>query len=142
MSGAVRRPQGEAVHRPYLLAFALATILSVALFASAAAGSGSRTAAPPFVDGVALVQFAPGTPGAAKAAARAGVGATLDATFELVPGLERLKLRGRDVGQAVEALAKNPNVTYAEPDYVVTASVTPNDPLFPQLWGMSKINAP
>jgi subtilisin family serine protease len=130
------------VQRSYLLALALATVLATTLFASAAAGSGGSAAATPFVDGVALVRFAPGTPAESKAAARAGVAATVDATFELVPGLERLKLRGRDVARSVEALAKNPNVVYAEPDYVVTASVTPNDPLFPQLWGMTKINAP
>ena len=31
---------------------------------------------------------------------------------------------------------------YAEPDFVVTAIATPNDPLYGQLWGMAKINAP
>ncbi len=33
-------------------------------------------------------------------------------------------------------------VRYVEPNYVVTALATPTDPLFPQLWGMSKIEAP
>ncbi len=33
-------------------------------------------------------------------------------------------------------------VRYVEPDYKVTALATPTDPMFPQLWGMSKIGAP
>ena len=33
-------------------------------------------------------------------------------------------------------------VEYAEPDWLVEAIVTPNDPYFSQLWGMTKINAP
>ena len=34
------------------------------------------------------------------------------------------------------------DVAYAEPDYIVRTVATPNDPLFPQLWGMSIIGAP
>ncbi len=33
-------------------------------------------------------------------------------------------------------------VQYVEPDYKVTALATPTDPMFSQLWGMSKIGAP
>jgi subtilisin family serine protease len=130
------------VSRPPLLVLALVAALAVVLSASAAVGSSSHAAAPPFVDDSVLVRFAPGTLGAAKAAARASVAGDLDATLRLVPGLERLKLHGRTVANAVAALSKNPNVVYAEPDYLVSATATPNDPLFGQLWGMAKINAP
>ncbi len=129
--------------RSTVLVLMLVVALVAALSASGAAGSGRAGAAgPPFVGDTVLVRFAPGTPGAAKAAARASVGGTADATFELVPGLERLRLRGTSVDSAVTALRHNPNVLYAEPDFVVTAIATPNDPLYGQLWGMAKINAP
>jgi subtilisin family serine protease len=136
-------PKGDFVKRSTaLVAILLVISLAAALAASGASGSGGRAAGPPFVEDSVLVRFAPGTPGAAKAAARAGVGGTADATFDLVPGLERLRLRGASVDHAVTALRNNPNVLYAEPDYVVTAIATPNDPLYGQLWGMAKINAP
>jgi subtilisin family serine protease len=48
---------------------------------------------------------------------------------------------GRDVLQAVAALSADPNVEYAEPDYIAQAAVVPNDPLLPGQWGLAKINA-
>jgi subtilisin family serine protease len=127
------------VKRSTALVILLASALGAALAASGAAG---RAGGPPFVDGSVLVRFVPGTPGEAKAAARESVGGATDATFDLVPGLERLRLRGAGVDHAVAALSHNPNVLYAEPDYVVTASIVPNDTRYGELWGMAKINAP
>ncbi|MDR0288394.1 MAG: S8 family serine peptidase [Clostridiales bacterium] len=43
---------------------------------------------------------------------------------------------------AVEKLSSNPYVLYAEPDYLEKLLVIPNDPLFKQLWGIQRINAP
>jgi len=48
-------------------------------------------------------------------------------------------------GQAMakaKAYSANPRVAYAEPDFVVEASGTPNDPGFPSQWGMVKVQAP
>ncbi len=53
-----------------------------------------------------------------------------------------------DVGSASERvstlheLGLRDGVRYAEPDYVLKALATPTDPMFPQLWGMIKIEAP
>ncbi len=53
-----------------------------------------------------------------------------------------------DVGSASERvstlheLGLRDGVRYAEPDYVLKALATPSDPMFPQLWGMIKIEAP
>ena len=41
--------------------------------------------------------------------------------------------------QAINALSHNPNVELAEPNYEVTIQLTPNDPRFPDLWGMENI---
>jgi len=42
---------------------------------------------------------------------------------------------------AVEKLSANPNVAYAEPDYLEELHIIPNDPLYRQLWGMQRIGA-
>ncbi len=43
----------------------------------------------------------------------------------------------RDAMQLVESLKANPNVEYAEPNYLYYAFDTPNDPEFNRLWGMN-----
>lgn len=52
-----------------------------------------------------------------------------------------MKLRG-DMKQALTGLLSNPDVQYAEPNYLYKTMATPNDPKFGQLWGMQKIQAP
>jgi len=55
----------------------------------------------------------------------------------------RLELaRGTDTAALIAELADDPSVEYAEPDYIARAATTPKDPLFPQQWGLAKINAP
>jgi hypothetical protein len=34
------------------------------------------------------------------------------------------------------------DVEYAEPDYILTPDAVPNDPQFPNEWGLGKIGAP
>ena len=48
-------------------------------------------------------------------------------------------------GQAKEkakAYSSNPKVAYAEPDFVVQAADTPDDPYFGNQWALTKIGAP
>jgi subtilisin family serine protease len=47
-----------------------------------------------------------------------------------------------DVPAAAAAYARDPRVAYAHPDYEVRADLTPNDPLFPQLYGLQITGAP
>jgi len=51
-------------------------------------------------------------------------------------GLRRLRARALDVPALLELLANHPDVLYAEPNYIVQAFTEPNDPSFPQLWGL------
>jgi subtilisin family serine protease len=44
-----------------------------------------------------------------------------------------------DVAGALAELRANPDVAYAEPNYIVHAMRTPNDPRFPELWGLHNI---
>ncbi len=70
--------------------------------------------------------------------------AQVEHSFSLVPGLVQLRLPvdGPSVQQAVEQLSALPYVEYAEPDYILTTSVEPNDPEWGELWGMRNIRAP
>jgi thermitase len=55
------------------------------------------------------------------------------------PRLELLKLpRGSSNSQAIRRLKQDPNVAYAEPNYIRTRAATSNDPYFADgnLWGM------
>ncbi len=44
--------------------------------------------------------------------------------------------KGMDVMAAIKRISRNPAVEYAEPNYLVKAIGTPDDPNFSQLWGM------
>ncbi len=71
------------------------------------------------------------------AAAHASVGATEIRTFSGVPGLQLVRLpENITVPAAVTQYRQNPNVLYAEPDYLRHIDVVPNDPYFSSLWGL------
>jgi subtilisin family serine protease len=79
------------------------------------------------------------TTGAAMAAVHAAAGASVMKAFNLVDNLQLVKLPpGIDVKQALQHYAHNPhaNVLYAEPNWIVEAVATPNDPNFGSLWGL------
>jgi subtilisin family serine protease len=83
-----------------------------------------------------LVRFqgVPGTPGGPTIVA----GTTLGTPLPLVPGLYRVDLApGVSVAQALAAYQAEPGVLSAEPDYRLTVSMVPNDPLLSQQWNLS-----
>src|SRR6185295_16845609 len=47
-----------------------------------------------------------------------------------------------DTKRAIQALKAMPEVLYAEPNYIMHADNTPNDPQFASLYGLTKIGAP
>ncbi len=52
-------------------------------------------------------------------------------------GVQYMKLRpGMKVETALTDLKQNPNLEYAEPNYIIRVLATPNDPQFNQLWGL------
>ena len=58
--------------------------------------------------------------------------------FRSVPKLQVVRLsKGVSVQVALHAYKQNPNVLYAEPDYIVRALTTPNDPKFAAQWNLS-----
>ncbi len=50
--------------------------------------------------------------------------------------LRRLRSRSRDTSALIARLRRNPDVLYAEPNYLLNIDATPNDPYFSQLWGL------
>ena len=57
--------------------------------------------------------------------------------------LHRVKLKEGDmVKDAAARYKEDPDVEYAEPNFIVSSESTPTDPKFSDLWGMAKINAP
>jgi subtilisin family serine protease/subtilisin-like proprotein convertase family protein len=82
-----------------------------------------------------LVRFqsAPGKPGGPAAVA----GTTLGGSLPLVSNLYEVNLsKGMTVAQALAAYKAEKGVLDAEPDYNLTVSVVPNDPLLSQQWSL------
>ncbi|MBX6315499.1 MAG: S8 family serine peptidase, partial [Isosphaeraceae bacterium] len=133
-----RRPRRRAAI-PYLEGLEARSLLSTAQVLAPAGG-------PSYVPGEFLVQFKPGVGEAARAAVRGQVAATLAESIQTVAMrdagagvLERLTLPAdRPVDAAIRALENNPNVAYAEPNWIYTHQVVSNDPYYTngRLWGM------
>jgi len=63
---------------------------------------------------------------------------------DIVPGLRLAHVAPGDTMAAIQALKQQPDVLYAEPNYVLHLDVDPNDPRFTsgELYGLTKIGAP
>src|SRR5688572_26321569 len=93
--------------------------------------------APEFVPGELLVRFRPGVGAARRAAVRADGDARLRRSLSL-PGLELLRLApGEPVRAAAAEFEGDPDVLYAEPNFLYELDAVPNDPRFPELWGLN-----
>ena len=87
-----------------------------------------------------LVRFRPGVASARVEAAHAGVGAQVLRAYRTIKGLQHVRIPpGMAVEDAIERYKRNRDVLYAEPDYIVHMDPiqTPNDPSFPDLWGLN-----
>ena len=74
--------------------------------------------------------------------AESQAGEVLDRDWAGMKGTYRLRSASRDgfeVLEAANALARRPEVAFAEPDMIMTghAGLVPNDPYFPSLWGLN-----
>jgi serine protease len=86
--------------------------------------------------GTVLVRFDSNLPESSRAAVRSLVAGRVIDRLGIVAGLEHLEV-AIPVDQAIMALQALPFVVYAEPDYVIQATSTPNDAHFGLLWGMN-----
>jgi subtilisin family serine protease len=120
---------------------AAAVLLAAAVTAAAAAAPqpGIRTAASGrrAVPGEVIVGFRAGVSATARANVLAGAGASVQTTFR---GLNAVLAHAGQTGAAIARLERDPNVRYAEPNFILTADdVSPNDPSFPNEWGLNNI---
>jgi subtilisin family serine protease len=122
----------------YLLAIITLTLIAFTWSLDVSAQNG-----PPadFVDGVVLVKFKPGAAKNKKKEAVDSVSGNTEEEYNIVPGLQKITTN-LGVEEAIEILSKNPNVEFAEPDFIVSinGSTFPNDTYFPNLYGMHDID--
>jgi subtilisin family serine protease len=88
-----------------------------------------------------LVRFRSGASDNDKASVRAAVRGTRLTKFSLVPGLELIDAP-MGTSRAIAALSNNPHVEYAQPDFVVRPTATPNDPMFGSMWNLNNALGP
>ena len=92
-----------------------------------------------YVSGELLIKFVDGAPQSAALNAAKSVRAQELNTFQTI-GVRHWRLSGGiSVQQALDILARQPFLQYAEPNYIVHAHSTPNDPRFGEMWGLHNI---
>ena len=109
------------------------------------ASTGAVSAAPggietlEFVPDEILVQFEPGTNAAAIAKFHRSQGASLKSEIPGI-GVQVLRVQSGRVFEKVTSYEKNPNVVYAEPNYIRTLQedpAVPDDPYFADQWALN-----
>ncbi len=113
------------------LSLLLLVLLTVAALAPSAGAGVDKTRQ--WVPGELIVKFRPGLKAAQKAAMIQGQQVK---EFKTI-GYEHWKIGNKSVESTVAELEKNPNIEFAEPNYLLYALETPNDPSYGQLWGMN-----
>ena len=99
----------------------------------------ASAAGPEFVPGEVLVAFWPGVGRNRAEAIGRGLGATEIKVFSQI-GVHHWRLPpGLGVAQAVQVLSRNPNVRFAEANYILHIDNIPNDPRMGDLWGLHNI---
>ncbi len=89
-----------------------------------------------------LVRFLDHAPEAVQASLGGlGPAAHVVKTWDFGPQLIDLGV-GADRAAALDMLHNDHNVLYAEPDALLHTTATPNDPLYPQQWGLSNTTSP
>jgi subtilisin family serine protease len=121
----------------------LAALLTLSAGPAAAALSVPRLpGAAETVPGELIVKFKPGTGAQGRAAALAATGhSTISTLGDLgAEGWVHVRIApGQTDAQALAAYAGDPNVEFAQPNYIYRASAVPNDLQFGQLWGWRNI---
>jgi hypothetical protein len=92
---------------------------------------------PPHVPNEVIVKFRDRVPEFYKTLALSRVAGTRLRVFQILDGLEHHRLPPNvSVDEALAKYRKDPDVLYAELNYIVRATITPNDTSFGELWGL------
>jgi subtilisin family serine protease/methionine-rich copper-binding protein CopC len=82
-----------------------------------------------------IVKFKKGISEKEKDSVKKDLGLSTEKKFSLTES-ELIKTKDKDsVSSILDKLKKNPNILYAEPDYIVKKAAVVNDPSFGELWG-------
>jgi thermitase len=131
---------GKVLAAGAVAALALSSAALTAAVTAAPASSAATTGR--FVPGELVVRFKPGVRETLRALVLREHGAARRDRTAL-PGTEVVDLRaGASVTAAAKAFARRPEVLYAEPNWVYSAAVIPNDVRFGELWALDRIQAP
>jgi subtilisin family serine protease len=97
----------------------------------------ARAPLPPHVTDEVIVRFRGGLQEFDKSLARSRLSGARLRAFRILDGLEHHRLpRNVSVEEAIAKYRQDPDVLYAEPNYIVRTTNTPNDPRFEELWGL------
>jgi subtilisin family serine protease len=111
--------------------------------AANAAGFQSITGGSQYVAGEIIVKFKPHVSPSARSLTAKSFGAKSIQTFTYSADWSVAKLpSGQTVQQAVDVYASDPNVEYAQPNYIYRAMAVPNDPEYGQLWAAKNNGQP
>jgi subtilisin family serine protease len=104
-------------------------ISAQAILAQAAKGN--------YKEGELLVKFKSGVVSATAENVHKAAGASLVKRYNIVPNLELVALpKAVPVQEAIQNYMSDPNVEYAEPNYIIKASAVPNDQYFRNQWSL------
>lgn len=93
-------------------------------------------------DGI-LVKFFNSATGFNRQTTLSAAGCSQAATFAIAGGITHARVTGNQtINQALSSLARDPNVEFAEPNFILSSQLVPNDPRFNQLWGLNNTAAP
>jgi len=104
--------------------------------------AGNLTAQSDYVPGELLVKYKTQSRTAASAFYKNNWNISTIRTFKSI-GCQHVKLpQGMTVEQAMDMYRNDPDVEYAEPNYIYHATLTPNDTSFNELWGLHNTGQP
>ncbi|MHB8077641.1 MAG: S8 family serine peptidase [Candidatus Krumholzibacteriia bacterium] len=114
-------------------------LVSIACLAALlACGGGARAGIAPghaYVPGEVIIKFRAGATTAQKSSLLGELRGKRLREFRGIRAEQR-RLAGMTVAEAIARYADDPRVEYIEPNYVLTLDTTPDDPRFPDLWGL------
>ena len=112
---------------PRILAFAAALILALPALAFAAP--------PRVIPGELIIKYRSDAAPSARANYLARIKANRVREFRRF-NMEHVRLRDMTTEEALRRFSRDPSIEYVEPNYEITLDAIPNDPRFPELYGM------
>ena len=123
-----------------IIMLAIAGLLTVDVQFEPQYAAQAQNQVPAYVPDEVIVRFRAGVEESKKDLARFRVFGSRKKVFKSVRGLEVTKLPPNvSVQEAIDLYEQDPNVLYAEPNYILKTTATPNDPryLSGEMWGLN-----